>query len=301
MTYSYVRQAWVNQQLLKGVFGITTISRAAGIPESTGKTWLRQGSCRLPSHKKMPREYERALGILLLERYPDSKLQIAKMVFTTPRMLHEWDLENRLHSHTSDLRRQTAQMVIFLRPFLKDYFDREDGGSISLTQGRFPESANFEKKFFEMLDLVLYMIIELESEYRAARVIKSWSKYAEFMSAADLFQAEIDLLRWRESTVHVPMYGPHKHRFVQHNYHPDYPFYWGDTQPYKPGRLSGVNLGGEYDPFRTMRMRIHDFIHQYGMDNYEAEVESKIIDLKAYFERREEQRQEKSKNIKRAS
>ena len=301
MTYSYARQAWVEKKIDEGIFGITLISRAAGIPESTGKTWLRQHSNRLPSHKKMPREYERALGLLLLEKYPDQINQISKIIFTTPRMLKEWDIENRLHWEKSDLRRQTKYMIDFLRPKIGDYFHIDPHGKMKETKGQLPDSSEFELKFFEMLNLVLYLIIEMESDYRASRIAGEWGWLAHLMSPEAFIEAEMESLVWRKEAVHVPMYGPHKYRYVTHNDYEPIPFCWGDAQTYKPGSLSGVNIGGEYEPSRSFSQKMEVFILKYGRVMYESELLPQVIELSEYLRKKAENRKNASEIRREAS
>ena len=239
----------------------------------------------------MPREYERALGLLLLEKYPDQINQISKIIFTTPRMLKEWDIENRLHWEKSDLRRQTKYMIDFLRPKIGDYFHIDSDGNIQRTNGRLPDSSEFELKFFEMLDLALYLIIEMESNFRASRMAGHWSRLAHLMSPEAFIEAEMESLVWRKEAVHVPMYGPHKYRYVTHNDYEPIPFYWGDALTYKPGSLSGVNIGNKYDPSQSLRQKVEDFIVKYGHGIYENEILPKVIELSDFFRRKEEKRQ----------
>ena len=295
MTYSYVRQAWVEDQINQGIFGITLISRAAGIPEATGKTWLRQASHRLPAHKKMPREYERALGILLLEKYPDSVKQIALMFSTTPRMLEEWEIENRYHWEQSDLKRQTHYLREYLKPQIDEHFSVDDNGKIQLTKGRWPSSTDFEEKFFSMLDVVLYLLIEMESNFRASRVVGSWARFAQFMPPEEVMESEIHRLLWKQCAVHVPIYGPHKNRYLRYNNYPDYPYDRSEVLQYRPGRLRGVNVGGRYDPFTPLRKKIEEFKELYGESSYQEEVLPKVVDLQEFLEAREEKRQNKLK------
>jgi hypothetical protein len=284
MTYSYVRQAWVEEQIDKGVFGITTISRAAGITEATGKTWLRQAAHRLPSHKKMPREYERALGILLLRKYPDAKESIANLVFTRPRTLNEWDTEDRLRATSSDLRVQTRAMAIFLKPVIDEYFQCEEN-KIILRKNIMPDSSDFEEKFFDIHDLILYLLLEVESNFRASQVMGSWSIFSKFMDPSEISEAEMERISWRDQAFHIPMYGPHKRRYVLMTDSERFPLDWGDCQKYRPGLLAGVNIGGHYNPSYTLAQRTRDFIDLYDNQTYEEEILPKIEDLFEFFER----------------
>jgi hypothetical protein len=238
----------------------------------------------------MPREYERAIGLLLLDRYPDHLDQISRLVFTTSRMLKEWDIENRLHWEKSDLRRQTKCMIDFLRPKIGDFFHIDSDGNMKKTNGQLPDSLEFELKFFEMLDLVLYLIIEMESNFRASRIAGNWGQLAHLMSPESFLEAEIERLAWRKEAVHVPMYGPHKYRYVIHNNYDPIPFYWGEALTYKPGSLSGVNIGGQFNPSQSLRPKKEAFIIKYGKAMYESEVMPKVIELSEFFLKKDEKR-----------
>jgi hypothetical protein len=293
MTYSYVRQAWVAEQINKEVFGIPLISRAAGIPAKTGFTWHRQFCHRLPANKKTPREYERALGILLYEKFPKSINHIAEIFATTPRMIREWEADNRLHWEGSDLKRQTHFLAEYMSTRIDGHFDVDSNQRIILTQGRWPDSSGFDEKFFKIQDILLYFLLETESNFRASRVIKSWVPFAKLMTPMELLEAETDLIVWQGTAIKVPMRGPHKYRYVQCNNNSQYPYSWGDTKPYGPGSLRGVNIGGHYDPSQPLRVMIAKVLEEYGDKTYEDEVLPKVVDLREYAHKQEEERQAK--------
>lgn len=280
ITYSYVRQSWVEKQIQEGIFGITLISRVAGIPESTGKTWLRQATERLPAHKKMPREYERAIGILLLEKYPKHLSQIAKMVFTSPRLLQQWVAEDRNHWSTSDLREQTHAMTRHLRPCIDEYFGIDIDGRIYLLKGRWPDSTEFEQYFHEILNLILYFVLELESTYRFNKIASGSRGLSRYLSS-EIDEGFPGLSR--KTFTHVPMYGPHRYRYTTKNQLSSEKMNWENTRAYSSGSLSGVNFGGLYDPSISAIKRLCDFFALYGDDHAEVKVLEEIIELKEFL------------------
>jgi hypothetical protein len=282
----------VEEKIAQGKFGITFTSRIADIPEATGKTWLRQATHRLPASKKMPREYERGMGILLLEKFPTCGEQIAKMVFTTPRMLQQWVIEDRHHWQSTDLRQQTHAVAHYFRPRIDEYFALRESGEIYLVKNQWPDSTNFEKEFHEILDLIAYFVIEMESNYRYIKIASDLS----WMGRG--FPAELKAL-WldvpfigRESTVHVPMYGPHRYRYTTKNFLDPKRSNWEDALPYTPGGLSGVNVGGLYNPFESASEKLDQFILRYGDDHKEAQVLAEVIELKDFLAHQDQQLQE---------
>lgn len=287
MTYSYVRQSWVEEQINKEIFGITLISRIAQIPEATGKTWLRQASYRLPPHKKMPREYERAMGILLLEKYPDCLKQISSMVFTNPRTLKEWVTEDRHHWVTSDLRKQTHALIKHLRPQIPEFFALNEKGEIILTKNRWPDSRTFEKEFHEILDLILYFVVEIESNYRFNKISSDFRGLMRLFSPEMREKyAELPKLG-RKASIHVPVYGPHRYRYATKLDADSHRFDWSDTRAYQPGKLRGVNLGGYYDPHQSAHDKLQMLVAKYGDTHQEVQVLADVIELKEFLAQRD--------------
>jgi hypothetical protein len=173
------------------------------------------------------------------------------------------------------------------------YFDIDQTGRIVLSRGRWPDSSGFEEKFFKIHDLLLYFLLETESNYRASRVIKSWAPFAKLMTFEELLEAETELLTWQASAIKIPMRGPHKFRYVKYNYDLQFPYFWEDTKPYRPGLLKGVNIGGHYDPSQPLAVKIAEFLDQYGEKIYRDEVLPKVVDLSEYSKKQEEERQAK--------
>jgi len=279
MTYSYARQEWVENRILEGDFGITTISLAAQIPESTGKSWLRQTRAQLPTHRKMAREYERAMGILLLVRFPNCKSQIASIVFTNSRTLDEWVKENNNRPRSSDLRWQTNRLMTYMRPSISTHFELDSIGSIYLTKGRWPDSSNFTRDFNSVLDLCLYALLQFESDYRFekidARLNFELAKVARMGNLEDFENYGEDL----KELPHIPMYGPHRYRYSYKIDWPNTGFYFRDCQAYNPGGLAGVNIGGHYDPAKTLSMRMDEFFESLSKEHIEALDLSDLLDV----------------------
>ena len=287
MTYSYARQSWVEAKIAQGVFGITFISRVADIPEATGKTWLRQATHRLPASKKMPREFERAMGILLLEKYPMCVDQIAKMVFTHPRTLKEWVTEDKHHWQTSDLRKQTHAVARHFRPLMDEYFGLRESGEIYLIKNRWPDSTLFEKEFHEILDLIAYFVIELEANYRYIKIASNFRWRRGFPVELKALWLDFPIIG-RESSVHVPMYGPHRYRYTTKNFLDPKRRNWEDALPYTPGGLSGVNVGDLYNPLESALEKLYRFIAHYGDDHKETQVVAAVIELKDFLAQRDQ-------------
>ena len=69
MTHAYAKRTWATTQMSQDFFGLYTIARAACIKPRTLQSWYRQETHRAEFAIKMPREYERSMGILLLDLF----------------------------------------------------------------------------------------------------------------------------------------------------------------------------------------------------------------------------------------
>lgn len=56
-------------------------------------------------------------------------------------------------------------------------------------------------------------------------------------------------------------------------------FYFGDCQAYNPGGLAGVNIGGHYDPAKTLSMRMDEFFESLSKEHEEALDLSDLLDV----------------------
>lgn len=118
MTYSYATRAWALLHMEKNFFGLQTIATCADVKPKTLQSWFRQDTNRAPDTLKMPREYERAMGILLLDNFPEAIEKIAKQLNTNTRAVLQWRVENRYRPYSSELRRRTHEGTKILEKFV---------------------------------------------------------------------------------------------------------------------------------------------------------------------------------------
>lgn len=118
MTHSYATRAWAMHHMFNNYFGLQAIARSACVKPRTIQSWFRQETQRANFALKMPREYERSMGIILLDLFPQEIETIAELTHTNPRGVLQWRLENRRDPLSSDLRHRTFQAVIKLKPLV---------------------------------------------------------------------------------------------------------------------------------------------------------------------------------------
>jgi hypothetical protein len=118
MTHSYATRAWGMHHMSNNYFGLQAIARSACVKPRTIQSWFRQETQRANFALKMPREYERSMGIILLDLFPQEIETIAELTHTNPRGLLQWRLENRKDPLSSDLRHRTFQAVVKLKPLV---------------------------------------------------------------------------------------------------------------------------------------------------------------------------------------
>jgi hypothetical protein len=118
MTHSYATRAWAMHHMSNDYFGLQAIARSACVKPRTIQSWFRQETQRACFTLKMPREYERSMGIILLDLFPEDIVTIANQTYTNPRGLLQWRLENRKDPLSSDLRHRTFQAVVKLKPLV---------------------------------------------------------------------------------------------------------------------------------------------------------------------------------------
>jgi hypothetical protein len=159
MTYSYATRTWAITHMSHDFFGLQTIARAAGVKPRTLQSWFRQETQRAEFTLKMPREYERAMGIILLNLFPAEMETIADLTFTNPRSLMQWRLENRTCPLSSDLRHRTFQGVSKLEPFVAKAV-KKHGKKKFLTNKEFwPDPYLIFERTWVELDMIFFITI----------------------------------------------------------------------------------------------------------------------------------------------
>lgn len=170
--HSYTRREWAMEQMSAGILGRETIASALDIPPRTISSWFRAETRRCPSLLKTPREYERAIAILLYMKFPQCLDQIAKNHQTTPRVITEWYTQVRSTRKHSELIWATRLMMVTLNPYIPEYFTAK-GNELILIQGRYPHSSRARELIFEVYDEILQEILTHASNLQLDRSMKA--------------------------------------------------------------------------------------------------------------------------------
>jgi hypothetical protein len=166
MTHSYATRAWALHQMSNDYFGLQTIAAMACIKPRTLQSWFRQETRRAKFSLKMPREYERAMAIILLDLLPCQDDQIASLVFTNVRTLREWRVENRYRPYNSDLTLRTSEGVVILQPLVEKTLKKY--GQVKFLAGRmlWPDPNLIYEETWRELDELFYRdLVEQRKRY----------------------------------------------------------------------------------------------------------------------------------------
>jgi hypothetical protein len=156
MTHSYATRAWAIQHMANDYFGLQAIASMACVKPRTLQSWFRQETRRAKYSIKMPREYERAMGIILLDLFPSHEDQIASLVFTNIRTLKEWRVENRYRPLNSDLTHRTSEGVVILLPLVKRSLKRYRLEEYLTDKMLWPDPNFIYEKTWKELDEIFY-------------------------------------------------------------------------------------------------------------------------------------------------
>jgi hypothetical protein len=156
MTHSYATRAWAMHHMSNNYFGLQAIARSACVKPRTIQTWFRQETHRAKPNLKQPREYERAMGIILLDLLPHRDGQIAKLVFTNARTLREWRIENRFRPYESDLTLRTLEGVAILQPLVNEVLEKFGQENFLADKMLWPDPNLIYENTWKELDTLFY-------------------------------------------------------------------------------------------------------------------------------------------------
>lgn len=165
MTHSYATRTWAITHMTNDFFGLHTIARAACIKPRTLQSWYRQERHRADFSIKMPREYERSMGIILLDLFPNREGQISKLVCTNYRTLHQWRVENRFRPLDSDLIYRTFQGVLTLQRPVKKQIQKFGEDKFLTDKMLWPDPNLIYEKTWRELDELLHLNL-MQLQYR---------------------------------------------------------------------------------------------------------------------------------------
>ena len=113
----------------------------------------------------MPREYERSMGIILLDLFPNREGQISKLVCTNHRALHQWRVENRFRPLDSDLIYRTFQAVLTLQGPVKKKVEKFGEEKFLTDKMLWPDPNLIYEKTWRELDELLHLNL-MQLHYR---------------------------------------------------------------------------------------------------------------------------------------
>ena len=166
MTHSYATRTWAITHMSNDFFGLQTIARAAGVKPRTLQSWFRQETQRVEFTLKMPREYERAMGIILLNLFPEDIETIATLTFTNPRGLMQWRLENRKCPLSSDLRHRTFQGVSKLEPLVAKAIRKYGKKKFLINKELWPDPCLIYERTWVELDFIFHYTVHRIYDWR---------------------------------------------------------------------------------------------------------------------------------------
>lgn len=156
MTHSYATRAWALHHMSNDYFGLQTIASMACVKPRTLQSWFRQETHRAKPTLKQPREYERAMGIILLDLLPHQDDQIAKLVLTNIRTLREWRVENRYRPYDSDLTLRTLEGVAILKPLVETGLKKYGQEKFLMDKMLWPDPNLIYEETWKELDELFY-------------------------------------------------------------------------------------------------------------------------------------------------
>jgi hypothetical protein len=161
MTYAFATRSWALAQMHLYIFGRDTIAEACNVPPRTLATWYRSDLGKLPSLLKTPREDQRALGLVLLNRFPEHKEEIAQLVHTKPRTLLEWRQFNNSTQYRSDLFERTRQAFQIYDSVIDQYVVLGIDGALKLIRGKLPDAYMIYQPIWQEYDDNLELTVDL--------------------------------------------------------------------------------------------------------------------------------------------
>lgn len=158
-------RAWAVEQLARGILGRDAIAFVCGIPARTVGSWARAEIHRTPSLMSTHREYERALGILLYEKFPHQRSYAAEIVNATPRMIQEWRMQVHSLRFQGEFHWATRLAVVVLNPQIPKYF-KVNNGQVVQTLSKLPDSLELEDLIWQVYDDILLQMLRRSHEVR---------------------------------------------------------------------------------------------------------------------------------------
>ena len=218
MTYSYYLRRWAMDRMDENLLGRDAIALVCNVAPRTISSWARAESGLGPYLLTTPRESDRAIAILLYEKFPSHLDQIAHLCRTTPRAIIEWRMQVRSARYQSELIWATRLALTTLHYRMEEYIELRDG-VISLKRGYFPDTELLEKMIFCVYDNILMHILTRTFDIYCHRIAKSLDFIAVQAGLAPTPALQPSLIPALERPL-----GPHKYRkaHIHSNGHVDW-------------------------------------------------------------------------------
>lgn len=218
MTYSFYLRRWAMERMNENLLGRDAIALVCNVAPRTISSWARAESGLGPYLLSTPRESDRALAILLYEKFPSHLDQVAKICRTTPRAIIEWRMQVRSARYQSELIWATRLALTTLHYRMEEYFELRDG-AIILKKGYFPDTELLEKMIFCVYDNILMHILTRTFDIYCHRIAKSLDSIAVQAGLAPTPALQPSLIPALERPL-----GPHKYRkaHIHSNGHVDW-------------------------------------------------------------------------------
>lgn len=170
MTYSYYLRCWAMERMNENLLGRDSIALACGVAPRTISTWYRAETGIGPYLLTTNREGDRAIAILLYERFPNQIDQVARICRTSPRAIREWRMQVRSPRFQSELIWATRLALTTLHHRIDDYCEIQEG-QVILRKGYLPDYQSLQEMIFCVYDNILMHILSQTLALHAKHIV----------------------------------------------------------------------------------------------------------------------------------
>jgi hypothetical protein len=206
MTYSFYLRRWAMERMNENLLGRDAIALVCNVAPRTISSWARAESGLGPYLLSTPRESDRALAILLYEKFPSHLDQVAKICRTTPRAIIEWRMQVRSARYQSELIWATRLALTTLHYRIDEFFEVRNN-VITLRKGYFPDTELLEEMIFCVYDNILMHILSHTFDHYVRGKVAALDHVAISLGMAPLVRLERSLT----PVLRRPL-GPHRYR-----------------------------------------------------------------------------------------
>ena len=206
MTYSYYLRRWAMERMNENLLGRDAIALVCGVAPRTISSWMRAEQGVGPYLLATHRESDRAIAILLYEKFPSQLDQVAWLCRTTPRAIIEWRMQVRSMRYKSELIWATRLALCTLHYRINEYFELRDGVIVE-KKGYFPDSESLREMIFSVYDNILMEILSRSVNVYLSRDRAFIDRLSMEVGMAPSSKLSVSLI----PSLKRPL-GPHKYR-----------------------------------------------------------------------------------------